>query len=40
MTNRIDQSNIDPTIIPHNRPMPLDELLAELDKRITEVEAR
>lgn len=40
MTNRFDQSDIDPTIIPHNRPMLLDELLSELDKRITEVESR
>ena len=40
MTNNFDQSDIDPTIIPHNEPMPLPKLLAELDRLITKVEAR
>jgi len=40
MNNNFDQSEIDPTIIPHNEPMPLPKLLSELDRLITKVEAR
>jgi hypothetical protein len=40
VNNNFDQSEIDPTIIQHNEPMPLPKLLAELDRIITKVEAR
>jgi hypothetical protein len=40
MNNNFDQSEIDPTIIPHNEPMPLAKLLAELERLVSAVEAR
>jgi hypothetical protein len=40
MTNTFDQSDIDPTIIAHNEPMPLPKLLAELERIVSAVEAR
>ena len=34
-----DAELIDPTI-PHNKPMPMDKLLAELERLVSSVEAR